>query len=71
MVSVTGQHVGSNATYTCDTKFELTTANDTKTCQENGKWTRLEPECVGKQNEVWFHLLITTILSFYNGDCDW
>ena len=42
-VSMTGQSIGSTATYTCDSGYELV-GDDTRTC-EDGVWTGQEPTC--------------------------
>ena len=44
-VSMTGQSIGSTATYTCDSGYELI-GDDTMTC-ENGVWSGQEPMCIG------------------------
>ena len=44
-VSMTGQSIGSIATYTCDSGYELI-GDDTRTC-EDGVWTGQEPTCIG------------------------
>ena len=47
MVTVTGLTPGSIATYTCDNTYQLL-GNDTRTCDSNGLWTKMEPTCVRK-----------------------
>ena len=44
-VFMTGQSIGSTATYTCDSGYELI-GDDRRTC-EDGEWTGQEPTCVG------------------------
>ena len=36
----------SQATYTCDTGFDLL-GNNTRTCQADGSWTSTDPTCEG------------------------
>ena len=45
-VVLSGQTVGSSATYTCDEGFVLD-GNETRICQSNGMWSLTEPTCRG------------------------
>ena len=50
-VNVTGQFIGDNATYACNSGFEFldpTTGRDMRTCQLDGVWTGCEQRCVRK-----------------------
>ena len=49
-VSTTGQSIGDNATYTCDSGFELdlTNGSEVRTCQADGMWSGYPPACVRK-----------------------
>ena len=49
-VTVTGQSIGDNATYTCDSGFELdlTNGSEVRTCQAVGMWSGYPPACVRK-----------------------
>ena len=49
MVSVTGQMSGDNATYTCDSGYELdlTSGSGVRTYQADGMWSGSAPACVG------------------------
>ena len=38
----------SQATYTCNDGFAISSGDDTRTCEANGEWSGSEPTC-GKQ----------------------
>ena len=46
-VDVSGTTVGSTATYSCDTGYELD-GERVRVCQPSGEWTGLEPFCKRK-----------------------
>ena len=51
MVMVTGQFREDNATYTCNSGFELldlTPGNDVRTCQPGGTWSGSEAQCIDR-----------------------
>ena len=50
-VDVPSRTVGSMATYSCDDGFRLVDGSTTRTCEENGQWTGLQPTCEGDHNE--------------------
>ena len=41
--------VGTVSTYTCDSGYTLN-GEDTRICQDNGKWSGEEPVCRGRLN---------------------
>ena len=53
MVTTTSRRLsGDNATYTCNSGYllvdiNLDPGNDVRTCQTDGTWSGLEPQCVG------------------------
>ena len=50
-VMVTGHFGEDNATYTCNSGFELlnlTLGNDVRTCQPDGTWSGSEAQCISK-----------------------
>ena len=56
MVTTTSRRLsGDNATYTCDSGFELldlTPGRNMRTCQPDGTWSGSEAQCVGKKDIV-------------------
>ena len=66
---------GENATYTCDVSFELlynTSGSDVRTCLDNGTWSGVDQQCIGKCAHK--HSYLTNINfanSSRNGKCDW
>ena len=54
-VSLTGTTFMHTATYTCPSGFFLV-GDETRTCQSNGLWTELPPECIGKSMVQYIHL---------------
>ena len=63
LVAVSGRNVGSTATYTCDSGFELATntSSGTRTCQGDGSWSEPEPQCVGEEAEQFLACRMLTI----------
>ena len=49
---------GSQATYTCNDGFVISSGDDTRTCEANGEWSGSEPTC-GKQ-PISYHNLAGT-----------
>ena len=46
LVTLTGAVLGSTATYSCDTGFNLV-GSTLRTCQANGLWSGSAPTCEG------------------------
>ena len=47
VVNLTNTTFGSQASYTCDTGFMLS-SSQTRICQDDGNWSNSEPECTSK-----------------------
>ena len=48
VVMLSGNTVGSTATYECDAGYVLVGGEETRTCQENGQWSGAAPSCIRK-----------------------
>ena len=74
---VTGQFRKDNATYTCNSGFELldlTPGNDVRICQPDGTWSGFEAQCTSIGNIYSCNSTVIENISTYspcNSECVW